>query len=106
MSPLDDFTVQPQRRDASLEVVLAGELDMAAAFQLETTVEPLLDSGDADSLVLDLAEVRFIDSAGIGALLSIRERAQGRGLEFAIGQASDPVRRMLELTGVSDVLGA
>jgi anti-anti-sigma factor len=99
-----DFQLRTQRRDTSLEVVAEGELDMAAAFQLESGVDRLLEDEAVDSVQLDLSEVGFVDSAGLGALLALRERAQDRGIALEISRASDPVRRLLDLTGLGDVL--
>jgi anti-anti-sigma factor len=99
-----DFQLRTQRRDTAVEVAAAGELDMAAAFKLESGVDPLLEDEAVDSVQLDLSEVGFVDSAGLGALLSLRERAQDRGVALEIARASDPVRRLLELTGLGDAL--
>jgi anti-anti-sigma factor len=99
-----DFELRTQRHDAAVEVAARGELDMSAAFQLESGVDPLLEDEAVESVQLDLSEVGFVDSAGLGALLSLRERAQDRGIALQIARASDPVRRLLELTGLGDTL--
>ncbi len=99
-----DFSLRTQRRDTSLEVAAAGELDMTGAFKLESGLDPLLEDESVDSLQLDLSEVAFVDSAGLGALLALRERAQDRGIALEIAAASDPVRRLLDLTGLGDAL--
>jgi anti-anti-sigma factor len=88
-----------------VEVVLAGELDMAAAFKLEPELERLLAGPGVRALVLDLAAVEFVDSAGLGALLSIKDRATQLAIGFQIASASESVRRVLELTGTRSVLG-
>jgi len=100
-----DFTVRTHKDDASLHVELAGDLDMAAAFKLESEVDALLGSRDVEDLVIDLDQVAFVDSAGLGALLSIRERAGELGIDLAIASVSDPVRRILDVTGLRDTLG-
>jgi anti-anti-sigma factor len=102
--PVPEFQLRTQRRDTAVEVAASGELDMTAAFQLESGVDPLLDDEAVDSVQLDLSEVGFVDSAGLGALLALRERAQDRGIELGITRVSDPVRRLLELTGLGDTL--
>jgi anti-anti-sigma factor len=99
-----DFSVKSRVGDGSLEVVVSGDLDMAAAFRLESGLDRLLAEGDVRGLVLDLAEVGFVDSAGLGALLSIRERAQQLGIGLEVSRASDPVQRVLDLTGSSELL--
>jgi len=88
----------------SVEVVVAGELDMTAAFKLEPEVDRLLAAPGAQRLVLDLAGVTFVDSAGLGALLAIRERTQDLGVGFALVNPSAAVRRMLEWSGTGAML--
>jgi anti-anti-sigma factor len=98
------FSLRSRAGETSLEVELAGELDMAAAFRLERELDRLLAERDFRALVLDVAGVGFVDSAGLGALLSIRDRTSQLGIEMAIARPSDAVRRLLELTGSDDVL--
>jgi anti-sigma B factor antagonist len=90
---------------ASLEVALAGELDMAAAFRLESELERLLATPGIDGVVLDLAGVSFLDSAGVGALLSIGEQARRLGRDVRIARMSEPVRRILDATATHGALG-
>ncbi len=87
------------RDPSTIEVVLAGELDMAAAFKLEPELERLLSDPRAGTLVLDLSAVEFVDSAGLGALLSIKDRATQLAIGLQIASESESVRRVLELTG-------
>jgi anti-sigma B factor antagonist len=88
-----------RRVDATVEVAIAGDFDMAATFRMEPEVDRLLAERGVRRLVLDLGDVRFIDSAGIGALLSIRERADRLGVQLAVVSVPEPVRRMLDVTG-------
>ena len=90
--------------EESLELVLAGELDMAAALRLEPAAERLLAEQPHERLVLDLADVQFIDSTGLSALLSIGDRAATLGVEMALVNISEPVRRLLEVSGMLALL--
>jgi anti-sigma B factor antagonist len=104
MQPAPNPARVTSRRDgASIEVQPAGELDMAATFMLEPEIERLLAEDGVRRLVLNLAEVPFIDSAGIGALLSIRERTERLSVEMALTNVPAPVQRVLELTGTEGV---
>jgi anti-sigma B factor antagonist len=106
MQPAPDAAPLTSRRDgASIEVKPAGELDMAATFMLEPEIERLLAEDGVRRLVLNLAEVRFIDSAGIGALLSIRERTERLSVEMALTNVPAPVQRVLELSGTAAGVG-
>jgi anti-anti-sigma factor len=86
-----------------MEVIVAGNLDMAAAFQFETRIDALLAAAGVQTVRLDLAQVGFVDSAGLGALLAVRDRANQLGINLAITPVSDRVRRILELTGLADI---
>ena len=98
-----DLTLRSHARDSTIEVTVAGNLDMAAALQLETRLDALLAAGDVQAVQLDLAQVGFVDSSGLGALLAVRERANQVGIDLAITRISDRVRRILDLTGLADI---
>jgi anti-anti-sigma factor len=103
--PPGDVNLRCEVRGATLDVTVSGDLDMAAAFPLETRLDALLAEPDMQAAVLDLSQVTFIDSAGLGALLAIRERAQQHGIELTISRVSDRVQRVLDATGLSDIPG-
>jgi anti-sigma B factor antagonist len=86
-------------------VRLAGELDSATAppligFLRDTTAR------NPAHLVLDLAGVRFLASAGVGIIMSALRNADGiRGLLHLVGATDNPaVARVLDLTGVRPFL--
>src|SRR3954454_8289685 len=86
------------------EMSVAGDLDMAAAFKLEPEIEHVVQEHAVDELVLDLSDVSFIDSAGVGSLLSSRERLNVLGVRTTITRPSQPVRRVLNAAGADDLL--
>ena len=100
-----DLKFRPEVRDTSIDVVLAGELDMAAAFWLEPQLEGLLDTPGIRTVALDLAGVGFVDSAGLGALLSIREQAERLGIQLTLVRMSAPVQSLLETTATRSLFG-
>lgn len=81
-------------------LAVTGFVDISnSAMLVEAGLDALSGSG---SLALDLAEVDFMDSTGISALVELALEAQRGGVEFEIGAASAQVRRVLELTGLAD----
>jgi anti-anti-sigma factor len=97
--PIPRFEIDVRQRDADVDVRLAGDLDMAATFRLEPAIDRAVDQEGVRQLVLDLGEVGFIDSAGLGALLSIRERTRSLGIEMRLANVSPPAQRFLKLSG-------
>src|SRR5215207_9614319 len=81
----------------SLDVALVGELEMAATFKLESELERVLARHEVRRVVFDLVDLTFVDSAGLGALLAIRDRTHDLGIEMLLVNPSEPVGRILEL---------
>ena len=100
MSSTAGFTVdtgEPEGEQVSIRV--KGELDMAATPAL---TEAIRGAAGTPRIVLDLSGVTFLDSSAIGALVaSGRELDEGGG-RLAIGQRSDIVNRVLEITGLDE----
>jgi len=100
---MSDFEVVTTVDDECAALVVSGELDMRAAFQLESGLERLLGERDVRRLELDLGGVSFLDSAGLGSLLSTHQRARDLGIEMQIVNPSAPVQRILHLTGTDGI---
>ena len=79
------------------------DLDMATAPHLGSAVLDSLAAGDR-RVIVDLAGVRLIDSAGIGVLLSVQKRARACGGEVILENVSAHVRHVFALTGVERAL--
>lgn len=82
---------------------LSGELDSMNVTDLNTAYNALLESGRS-LLVVDLSGLDFIDSAGLGGLVSLWERSMERGCFVAIGAQSPRVKEVLQITGLNSVL--
>ena len=80
MDPVE-LSVLTTADGARLTLVLAGELDMATASRLEASIEQAL-AHDPAELVLDMSDVRFMDSTGLRAVLRARQSCEGQGGEF------------------------
>jgi anti-sigma B factor antagonist len=85
----------------SLIVRASGELDIATTEALQKALRQAFD-GDAAPIILDVAEVTFIDSMGLRALLWAAEHEDGHRLGVRCG--SGAVRRMIEMTGIDGSL--
>jgi anti-sigma B factor antagonist len=82
-------------------LTLRGELDLASAPLLQTEIDSS-ELASAAMLVLDLQELKFIDSTGLRVLLAANERSRERGQEFAVTRGSPQVQRLLSITGVGE----
>ncbi len=87
----------------SFTLALSGELDLASAGQLDTAVAELCADG-ATRIVLELAELEFMDSTGLRSVLVGDELCKVSGCELLIGSTSTQVSRLFEISGVGERL--
>ena len=90
------------RREGGATIVeLSGDVDVGGAQQLRDVLGDALTEGP---VVVDLSNVRFIDSAGIGLLVTAHRRAVEQGTTFAIAAPSEGAQRVLSLTRTDRLL--
>jgi anti-sigma B factor antagonist len=94
--------VQPIGDQMTLE--LHGELDLATVNELTGVLNECIANPQCIRVVVDLSDVTFIDSVTISALIHAYNNAANAGHTLSIVGATGAVRRVLELTGVLDVL--
>lgn len=95
-----EFSVNVAELDGDAFVVsAAGEADMYTAPRLEQALEGVLALGGT-SVVLDLAEVTFIDSTVLGVLLRYRGRLERLGGSLVIVSEDRRILRTFEITGL------
>ena len=101
---MSDFSFAETLSDGIARLALSGDLDMSATFRLEPALDRLFSSGDVGELVLDLSGVDFVDSSGLGLLLTTNERSRDTGTAMTIVGPSQEVRRVFRIAGVDGVL--
>lgn len=100
-SPRLQVTLERLERASVLRLV--GELDADDAPAVRTMLaEQVL--GGSGSLVLDLSELTFIDSAGLAALIAAHKGTRSAGTSFLLAGVSPAVAKILSVTGLDAVL--
>ena len=95
------MNIQKTVTGTTLTVKLEGRLDTTTAPQLE---KELRDSMDGTTcLVIDLAELAYISSAGLRVLLAMQKIMNRQG-GMIIKNANETVMEVFEVTGFSDIL--
>jgi anti-anti-sigma factor len=103
IKPPDAYAVEARATEPGVCVIeLRGELDMTAAPALRDR----LDDPGARALVLDLAAATFVDSAVLRELLRARTELAARGVRLLLAAVSQPVARLLDLTGTTELFEA
>ena len=99
-----DCTVE-RRADAVL-VTPCGEIDRDTEPRLRACLTEAVGLAAGGRVDVDLSGVTFMDSSGIGALLTAHRLAGDNGTTLRVRDAGPPVRTVLELTNVWQLLHA
>ena len=89
--------------DGRAVIGLRGEIDAASAPELRAVAAGLIDEGHAD-VVLDLRDVAFMDSTGLGEFVTVMKQLQDRGGVLTLTAPTAHVRRMLAISGLDHLL--
>jgi anti-anti-sigma factor len=90
--------IHEEKRDGVLVVAPAGRVDSTSSGELETRLLALLAAGDR-RLVVDLADVDYISSAGLRVLLLLAKKVREGGGGLALCAMGHAVRMTFELAG-------
>lgn len=82
-------------------VAVSGEVDVSAAPALRDGLTDLLTEGG--SVIVDLTEVGFLDSTGLGALVATRSAADERGASLLLVCTHERVLKLFAITGLDGV---
>lgn len=84
-------------------VTVAGRVDSATAPELEKSIRGQFDKNH-HQIVVDLAGVEYMSSAGLRTLVSSLKTAKSHGGNVVIAKPSDRAREVIELAGLNAVL--
>lgn len=87
-----DFVVRPQSR-----------FDFNCYRAFRDAYEPALESKEVKRILVDLKEVQYMDSAALGILLLLRDRAKAVSKEVELVNTSGAVREVLEIANFPKV---
>ena len=87
----------------SVELMLPGRIDGAAANQLEVEVLAAIKQG-VKSIFVNLAGSTFLCSAGIRVLLQYHRQMKSKGLTLLVTRPSAEVAAALEMTGFPELV--
>ena len=91
-----------QENDKQVIATLSGELDTAAALELENDLQPLYE-GNGREIVIDCAELEYIASSGLRVLLGILKKANADGSRVVLKNVGEVIREVFELTGFAKI---
>jgi anti-anti-sigma factor len=107
---VDGTDAEPLRLSASqvsrgtVRLVVAGEVDLGTEDDLRRALTRLMGDRRVSRLVVDFADVSFLDAAGMAALLAGYRYAEGRGITFTVVNCRPKPLRLLEIVALDKLL--
>ena len=99
-----DLNISVQRTPAEAVVTLAGEIDMSTVQRLSKVVTEVFATEPPPRVVLDLGEVTFCDSQGLGTLVVLSRKAALAQSVLVLVNVGDFLLRVLDITGLRGAL--
>lgn len=97
-----DLQIETTDRDGYTVLSPHGEIDFATGPQLKDAISERLDAGDVH-LVIDLLDVEFIESTGLGALIGGRRRALALDGSLSLVCTDEQILKVFRITGLDKV---
>jgi len=96
----DKFNAKIHMNEGVCTVFLSGELDLSVAPDFRLVMEPLVGNSEID-LIVNMKEMTYIDSTGIGILLSILKARHGMQARFAVEEVPPQIQKLFDMTGIA-----
>lgn len=90
--------------DGVLTVSLSGELDHHGAARARQQIDALIDKELPKKLCLQLADIRFCDSSGLGLIMGRYKKAKSIGADIAVSSPSREVEKIMRLAGLDKLI--
>lgn len=97
-----DLDITTSQGGARTVVRVAGEIDVYTVPALRDRLDAVIDRGEHD-LVVDLSEVTFMDSTGLGVLVGRLKLIRAAGGSMRLVSAQDRVLKVFAITGLDKV---
>jgi anti-anti-sigma factor len=93
-----------ERHGDSITVVPEGDISLETVDVLREVLRSIVDSQPGAHIVVDMSEVGFLDSSGIGVLVAAQRAAVARGATLTLSEPTPTVRMVLEISHLDTIL--
>ncbi|BCY08274.1 STAS domain-containing protein [Actinoplanes sp. L3-i22] len=99
-----EFGCTIERHDDRVVIVPEGDIDADTVGALRQVLRQTIETPGFTQLEVDMHQVAFLDSTGLGALVATRKAALARGITFRLTEFGPMVRMLLQVTHLEEVL--
>ena len=92
------------KKSSELHVKLCGELDEHSAVYFREEMDKVFASGIFKQIIIDLSELEFMDSTGIGVLIGRYKKMKDRHIPMYICNPSSHAEKIFKMTGLYELM--
>ena len=93
-----------EESDKTLVIKLSGELDALGSNQVRPDLETITEDKTIQEVTLDLGEVTFLDSSGIGAIVFMYKRVKAGNRTLKLVEVDGQPRELIELLRIDSAI--
>ncbi|MFA6449981.1 MAG: STAS domain-containing protein [bacterium] len=98
-----DLKLEIKKEKDYTHIIVHGEVDLYNANELKEKVHMSTDRAISPNLIIDLKDVDYIDSTGLGILIGIKRRTTEKGGVLILVLYSDRINKLFEITGLNKI---
>ncbi|WEG12523.1 STAS domain-containing protein [Pullulanibacillus sp. KACC 23026] len=98
-----NLTIQSKSEDGKEILIINGEVDAFTAIRLKTALLELTEK-EANKVVLDMSQVSYMDSTGIGVIIAGYKSAKKNQGSLIVKGLTSRVKRLFDITGLSEIV--
>ncbi len=88
----------------TLFVLLCGELDEHSATHTKIILDDVFSGSNFDQIIIDLSELEFMDSTGIGVLIGRYKKMKDKNIPIYICNPSTHAEKIFKMTGLYEIM--
>jgi anti-sigma B factor antagonist len=98
-----NLVLDKHRNDEKTLVKVSGEIDVYTAPKLREELSGLADEPN-QTLIVDLKDVTYIDSTGLGVFVGLFKKLTNNNGELKLVDLSERLLRLFEITGLNNII--
>ena len=85
-------------------VTMSGELDESNSFYSKSVLDDLFENGGFNQVIIDLSELEFMDSTGVGILIGRYKKLKEKNIPIFICNPSKHAEKIFNMTGLYNIM--
>lgn len=98
------MTIKSKVYNNTLYVLLCGELDEHSATHTKIELDQAFSGGNFNQVIIDLSELEFMDSTGIGVLIGRYKKMKDKNIPIYICNPSTHAEKIFKMTGLYEIM--